>query len=97
MSAEKSQHGWQRFIKLCRDCQTDEALDQLLDVFLTLEERAAINGRICIVYELLKGQLTQREIAQTHQVSIAKITRGSNSLKTIDVKLRQFLKQRLLS
>ncbi|MCB1084045.1 MAG: trp operon repressor, partial [Simkania sp.] len=58
-------------------------------------ERVDLSKRILIVQELLNGEKTQREMAKDLQVSIAKITRGSNELKGIDEKLKQFLKRSL--
>ncbi|WP_420420794.1 trp operon repressor [Simkania sp.] len=87
--------GWWRFIRLCLKAKTPEKLSDLFHVFLTPEERADLSKRILIVQELLKGEKTQREMAKDLEVSIAKITRGSNELKGIDEKLKQFLKRSL--
>ena len=87
--------GWKRFIRLCLKAKTPEMLNSLFHVFLTPEERVDLSKRILIVQELLNGEKTQREMAKDLQVSIAKITRGSNELKGIDEKLKQFLKRSL--
>jgi len=47
--------------------------------------------RVAITKALLKGDLSQREIAEKFHVSIAKISRGSNALKTIDPSFKEFL------
>ena len=44
---------------------------------------------------LLKKQKTQREIAEDLNVSIAKITRGSNELKRTNKKFLNWLRERL--
>ena len=69
-----------------------EDMRVIFDVFLTAEERNAIDGRFAIVKELLSKNLTQREISAKHKVSIAKVTRGSNDLKRLNSKAIEFLK-----
>ena len=89
------ENGWQQFLSLCQSCQTQEALDECFKFFLTPDEQAQLSGRVEIVAALLKGRLTQREIAQKHNMSIAKITRGSNMLKLCGQRLHDFLKDKL--
>lgn len=84
------------FIQLCRSTQDKTQLSALLNFFLTPEECVDIANRIVIIKELLRDKKTQREIAHDSQVSIAKITRGSNELKKIDGKLLEFLKEKLI-
>ena len=84
--------GWRGFLKLCSDGKGLNELDALFGLFLTAAEREAISTRYLIVRELLRGEKTQREIAKDLNVSIAKITRGSNFLKTIGPDLRRLLK-----
>lgn len=88
--------GWRKFIKLCRIAEDEKKLSQLLECFLTVEEQENIATRALIIFELLKGEKTQREIAKSLKVSIAKITRGSNELKRITPQLENFLKKQLL-
>jgi len=91
-----SEDGWWQFLRLCRQAKTKQQLNAVLDLFLTIEERRAIGDRCVIVRELLEGKKTQREIAKDLNVSIAKITRGSNYLKTVDKSLIKFLEKYLL-
>lgn len=86
------ENGWWRFLQVCLKAESPEALSQLFYLFLTPEERAAVSKRVLIIQELLEGKRTQREMAKYLKVSIAKITRGSNELKGVDEKLKQFLK-----
>ncbi len=51
--------------------------------------------RYLIIKELLQKKKPQRQIAKDLNVSIAKITRGSNELKRMHPKLLQFLKKNL--
>jgi TrpR family trp operon transcriptional repressor len=96
MKAQKNQDGWWRFLDLCHACKNARQLDELLKLFLTIEEQEAIAGRYLIVKELLRGKKTQREMADELKVSIAKITRGSNMLKTTDDKLKRFIIETIL-
>ena len=91
MKQTSGEDGWWRFLALLNELKSSEELNEFFNLFLTIEERNDIAGRFLIVRNLLKGEKTQREIADELQVSIAKITRGSNSLKTIGDKLRGFL------
>lgn len=90
----KDQHeqAWQNFLKLCLSQKTPEELSELFDFFLSIDEREDVIDRYRITTALLEGEMTQREMSKNLGVSIAKITRGSNMLKTIG----QQLKVRLL-
>lgn len=83
---------WLNFVEFCAKERDVTRLAQFLDVFLTHEERQSIATRLCIVKALLAEELTQREIAQQFNVSIAKITRGSNELKRLTTEQRLALK-----
>ena len=82
--------GWDLFIQLCLAARTPQDLTQLFELFLTDEEKQSFSARALIIEALLGNDLTQREIAKKLQVSIAKITRGSNMLKRMEP---QFLNQ----
>ncbi|MCB1826872.1 MAG: trp operon repressor [Coxiellaceae bacterium] len=84
-------HGWDNFLTLCRQAKTPSQLNELLELFLTVEERNAIGLRVQLISELMKGDKTQREIAADLKISIAKITRGSNALKIVSASLKKFL------
>ena len=89
--------GWWSFIKLLQQAKTTAELDKLLLLLLTAEERLALAKRCQIIEALLKGDKPQRAIAQELQVSISKITRGSNELKQTSEELKHFLQQQLLA
>lgn len=87
--------GWSSFLKLCRSTKSVGQFEELLNCLLTPEEKEMLSARTRILSELLKGELTQREIAERSQVSIAQITRGSNEVKRISDSLKEFLKAQL--
>jgi TrpR family trp operon transcriptional repressor len=97
MQKDPSSGALSQFAQLCAKFQNPEDLQALLDLFLTIEEKRALAARYCIVKALLDGDLTQREIAQTSNVSIAQITRGSNALKIISPELRELVRRYMQS
>jgi TrpR family trp operon transcriptional repressor len=95
MRHKSSEDGWQFFIELCGKFSGSEELEELFDLFFTLEEKEVLAKRYGLVKALLKEELTQREIAEVEGVSISKITRGSNALKIISQQLREALKKKM--
>lgn len=87
------QAGWKHFLTLCNTFHDQPMLADLFDLLLTDEEKQVIAARTLIVQSLLTGTQTQREIASSLQVSISKITRGSNMLKRLSVNFLARLKQ----
>ncbi len=92
---KKTSEGWLLFLKLCLDIESPEELAQMLELFLTIEEKKQLGARFLILKALLEDEITQREIAKNFHVSIAQITRGSNALKQISPTLKKFLKERM--
>lgn len=90
-----NQAGWRSFIKLCLATKNEKTLSSLFDLLLTPEEKESLALRCLIIAGLLKQNKTQRDMAQDLQVSIAKITRGSNELKRMTPKLIEFLKEHI--
>lgn len=86
-----SETGWNDFLNLCLGSGNATQLTALFDLFLTPEEKQNLALRCLIIKKLLQQQQTQRQIAKELNVSIAKITRGSNELKRLDKKLRNYL------
>lgn len=74
---------WVQVIKLLQRQQDADALQVLMGVLLTQEEREAVGTRLAIMRALLAANESQREIARRIGVSIAKVTRCSNYLKTL--------------
>jgi TrpR family trp operon transcriptional repressor len=88
-----NEDGWQKFIQLVVAVKDPQLVEELAKLLFTSEERDAISKRVLIIEELIKGEMTQREMAENLQISIAKITRGSNALKETPKRLIQFLKK----
>ena len=91
-----SKNGWHYFIELCMSTDSEEMLSDILDLFLTPEEKESIETRCLIIKALLEKKKTQRNISENLKVSIAKITRGSNELKRISPKLIEYVNDNLL-
>ncbi len=81
----------------CVKIRSPEEINELFNLFFTMEEKETLASRFTIIKQLLEGTLTQRDIADTYKVSIAQITRGSNALKIISPKLKSLLKTRMKS
>jgi TrpR family trp operon transcriptional repressor len=84
---------WAKFLKITAK-KNPEILKLWFDVLLTPAEKSDIADRILILEGLLKEKLSQRDLANDLQVSISKITRGSNALRLMsdsELKLLQDL------
>lgn len=90
-----SDDGWHVFTQWCTAAKHENMFHALLELLLTQEEKESISSRCLIVMELLKQEKTQRDMAADLNVSIAKITRGSNELKRMSPKLIAFLKENI--
>ncbi|OGT51316.1 MAG: Trp operon repressor [Gammaproteobacteria bacterium RIFCSPHIGHO2_12_FULL_41_15] len=88
-------NGWHIFTQWCLASKNEKMLSSLFELLLTQEEKESIASRCLIVMELIKHEKTQRDIAADLNVSIAKITRGSNELKRMPAKLIEFLKENI--
>ncbi|MCE3217916.1 trp operon repressor [Vibrio diabolicus] len=82
MSHEPEYKDWQQIIELIRTSMESEQDDMLLTMLMSRDERESLISRVNIINELLKGELSQRQISQMLGVGIATITRGSNELKS---------------
>lgn len=82
MSHEPEYKDWQQIIELIRTSMDSEQDDMLLTMLMSRDERESLISRVNIINELLKGELSQRQISQMLGVGIATITRGSNELKS---------------
>jgi TrpR family trp operon transcriptional repressor len=72
---------WQEVIELIQRSAETGQQEALLTMLLTPDERESVIARVNILCELLKGELSQRQISQMLGVGVATITRGSAELK----------------
>lgn len=89
--------GWQDFIELLHQAQSTTQIHDILRLFLTAEERDQLATRVLLTHALLKKNKPQRQISQDLNISIAKITRGSNQLKETDQQLKEYIEKTLTS
>ncbi len=87
----RNEEDWLMFLDLCLKTKNTKRLHELLNLFLTIEEKEHLASRMQIIRALLDEKLSQREISEKMRVSISQITRGSNALKIINDDLSQFL------
>ena len=82
---------WQHLMQLVRDAAAKDQHEMLLTMMMTADEREALVARVNILNELLKGEISQRQISQMLGVGVATITRGSNELKSHSEEEKQVL------
>ncbi len=82
---------WKMFLELCIKTEDTSRLEELFNLFFTIEEKEHLSSRMRIIKALLDQKLSQREISEKMQVSISQITRGSNALKTINNDFLKFI------
>ena len=95
MKSELDREYWRRFITLIIHCKKEEMLEELLQLFLTMNEREYLISRYQIIESLLTTEQTQRDIAKNLNVSITKITDGSKAVQIISESLKEFLHQEM--
>ncbi|ROV59560.1 trp operon repressor [Vibrio ponticus] len=82
MAQQPEYTDWQQILDLIKHSTVTEQHEMLLTMLLTPDERDSLVARVNILRELLKGDLSQRQISQMLGVGVATITRGSNELKS---------------
>lgn len=82
-----------KLLELAELAQKANVLDDFFGLIFTPQEYEQLQKRYALIEALVKDELPQREISKQLQVSIAKITRGSNALKLLDPTLREILEQ----
>lgn len=90
-SIMKKKKEWHEFLEFCLQSKSNAELDETLTFFLTIEEKENIIDRYLITKALMKEEMPQRKMANVLNVSIAKISRGSNALKIMASSLRKRL------
>ena len=82
MATQPEYTDWQQVLDLIKSSVESDQHEMLLTMLLTPDERESLIARVNICRELLKGELSQRQISQMLGVGVATSTRGSNELKS---------------
>lgn len=64
MSHEPEYRDWQQIVELIRSSVDSQQHEMLLTMLMTPDERESLTARVNILNELLKGELSQRQISQ---------------------------------
>ena len=81
MASQPEYDNWQQLMDLVKTAVKKDQHELLLTMMMTPDERDALVARINIFCELMKGDMSQRQVSQMLGVGVATITRGSNELK----------------
>jgi len=81
MASQPEYDNWQQLVDLVKTAVEKDQHELLLTMMMTPDERDALVARINIFCELMKGEMSQRQVSQMLGVGVATITRGSNELK----------------
>ncbi|WP_165310423.1 trp operon repressor [Vibrio ziniensis] len=96
MSQQPQYSDWSQLIDLVKQAADNDQHEMLLTMLMTSDEREALVARVNIFCELLKGDMSQRQVSQMLGVGIATITRGSNELKSRSEQEKEILSQLIL-
>ena len=81
MASQPEYDNWQQLMELVKTAAEKDQHELLLTMMMTSDERDALVARVNILCELMKGEISQRQVSQMLGVGVATITRGSNELK----------------
>jgi Trp operon repressor len=86
---------WEKFLELFMDARDEETFEMIFRLFLTQNEREMLIDRYRLVRALLTTPLSQREIAESLQLSISKITAGSKATQSLPEHYKAYLANRM--
>lgn len=86
---------WNEFLEILRNAVAEGREQDLLMLLLTADERDTLGLRLQIISHLLDRKLTQREIKNNLNTSVATVTRGSNMLKVMPSEFLNWVKEQL--
>ena len=81
MASKPEYDNWQQLMDLVKIAAEKDQHELLLTMMMTSDERDALVARVNILCELMKGEMSQRQVSQMLGVGVPTITRGSNELK----------------
>lgn len=96
MSQQPEYSDWKQLVDLVKQAADHDQHEMLLTMLMTPDEREALVARVNIFCELLKGEMSQRQVSQMLGVGIATITRGSNELKSRSEQEKEMLSKLIL-
>ncbi len=96
MSQQPEYSDWKQLVDLVKQAADNDQHEMLLTMLMTPDERDALVARVNIFCELLKGEMSQRQVSQMLGVGIATITRGSNELKSRSEQEKETLSKLIL-
>lgn len=96
MSQQPEYTDWSQLMSVAKEAADHGQHEMLLTMLMTPDERESLVARMNILCELLKGEMSQRQVSQMLGVGIATITRGSNELKSRTDEEREALARLIL-
>lgn len=87
----REKESWRSFLALIKKAGDEDLLSDFFKLYLTEQEVEMLCLRYELISKLLVGEDSQREISKKLGISISKVTRGSNELKRVSPRLKEFI------